>query len=173
MGWGGLRRGAPTGVLVSVVAAGAGATAVGRRRRPTVGMLDDVVEVGDRGVAPGGGAGVVTGDEKVPQPTPSAGAATRGSGTPVALRTKASPISTTSTASTSTRPDAYQLYTFVHLTDPEIGIDWPIPLEHALLSDRNLHHPLLRDVTPVAPLASLPPPPQLSHPGPADNGFDA
>jgi len=136
-------------------------------------MLDDVVEVGDRGVAPGGGAGVVTGDEKVPQPTPSAGAATRGSGTPVALRIKASPISTTSTASTSTRPDAYQLYTFVHLTDPEIGIDWPIPLEHALLSDRNLHHPLLRDVTPVAPLASLPPPPQLSHPGPADNGFDA
>lgn len=39
----------------------------------------------------------------------------------------------------------YDKYCFVNLADPEIGIDWPIPLDRATLSDRDRNHPLLRD----------------------------
>ncbi|WP_028703755.1 sugar nucleotide-binding protein [Acidipropionibacterium jensenii] len=39
-------------------------------------------------------------------------------------------------------------YTFANLADPQIGIDWPIPLERAELSEADRHHPALADVTP-------------------------
>lgn len=46
-------------------------------------------------------------------------------------------------------PDAR--YTFVNLADEDLAIDWPIPLEQAIVSDKDRSHPPLRDVAPVAP----------------------
>lgn len=46
-------------------------------------------------------------------------------------------------------------YTFVNLADPELGIEWPIPLSEATISDADLHHPMLRDVVPMGPRRTL------------------
>ena len=46
-------------------------------------------------------------------------------------------------------------YTFVNLADPELGIEWPIPLDQATVSEADLHHPMLADVTPMAPRRTL------------------
>jgi dTDP-4-dehydrorhamnose 3,5-epimerase len=46
-------------------------------------------------------------------------------------------------------------YTFVSLADPALGIEWPIPLDQATLSDADRHHPLLADVVPMAPRRTL------------------
>lgn len=46
-------------------------------------------------------------------------------------------------------------YTFVSLADPALGIDWPIPLSEATLSEADRHHPMLADVTPMAPRRTL------------------
>jgi dTDP-4-dehydrorhamnose 3,5-epimerase len=40
-------------------------------------------------------------------------------------------------------------YTFVNLFDPQINIQWPIPREQAIISDKDTQHPLLKDVTPM------------------------
>lgn len=44
-------------------------------------------------------------------------------------------------------PDAK--YTFVNLFDPEIGINWPIAPDQAVISDKDKTHPLLKDVIPM------------------------
>lgn len=36
-----------------------------------------------------------------------------------------------------------KLYTFVNLADPQLAINWPIPLSEAIMSDADLHHPML------------------------------
>ena len=41
--------------------------------------------------------------------------------------------------------DLYDEYCFANLADPEIGIAWPIPLEQAIMSERDRNHPLLKD----------------------------
>ena len=41
--------------------------------------------------------------------------------------------------------DLYDEYCFANLADPEIGIDWPIPLDQAVMSDRDRNHPMLKD----------------------------
>lgn len=46
-------------------------------------------------------------------------------------------------------------YTFVSLADPELHIDWPIPLDQATLSEADKGHPMLADVTPMAPKRTL------------------
>ena len=46
-------------------------------------------------------------------------------------------------------------YTFVNLADPSLGIEWPIPLDEAIVSEADLHHPLLVDVTPMLPRRTL------------------
>lgn len=46
-------------------------------------------------------------------------------------------------------------YTFVSLADPALAIEWPIPLDRCELSEADRHHPLLRDVVPVAPKRTL------------------
>ena len=46
-------------------------------------------------------------------------------------------------------------YTFVNLADPELAIDWPIPLSEATLSEADLHHPALADVVPMPPRRTL------------------
>lgn len=45
--------------------------------------------------------------------------------------------------------EKYSLYTFANLGDPEIGVQWPIALDAATMSDRDRNHPLLRDVKPM------------------------
>ncbi|HRV76039.1 MAG TPA: dTDP-4-dehydrorhamnose 3,5-epimerase family protein [Candidatus Saccharimonadales bacterium] len=44
------------------------------------------------------------------------------------------------------KPDQYDQYTFVNLADPELGIDWPIPLSEATMSDKDKNHPYLKDL---------------------------
>lgn len=46
-------------------------------------------------------------------------------------------------------------YTFVNLADPELSIDWPIPLNEAVISEADLHHPYLEDVVPMPPKRTL------------------
>lgn len=46
-------------------------------------------------------------------------------------------------------------YTFVNLADPELAIEWPIPLDQATVSEADLNHPYLRDVVPMAPRRTL------------------
>ena len=50
-------------------------------------------------------------------------------------------------------PDAR--YTFLNLADETVAIDWPVPLENAEASDRDLAHPRLVDVKPVAARKTL------------------
>ena len=46
-------------------------------------------------------------------------------------------------------------YTFVNLADPALGIEWPIPLDEAVVSDADKNHPYLADVVPMAPKRTL------------------
>ncbi|TQM95287.1 dTDP-4-dehydrorhamnose 3,5-epimerase [Ornithinimicrobium humiphilum] len=46
-------------------------------------------------------------------------------------------------------------YTMLNLADETVAIDWPIPLSQAVVSEKDLTHPRLADVTPVAPPATL------------------
>lgn len=46
-------------------------------------------------------------------------------------------------------------YTFVNLADPELGIQWPIPLEECELSEADKYHPMLKDALPMAPRRTL------------------
>ncbi|QGF23412.1 sugar nucleotide-binding protein [Raineyella fluvialis] len=46
-------------------------------------------------------------------------------------------------------PQARASYTYVNLADPALGIDWPIPLTQAVISDADRQHPLLADVVPM------------------------
>tara|TARA_B100002049_G_C15910658_1_gene303833 strand:- start:32 stop:601 length:570 start_codon:yes stop_codon:yes gene_type:complete len=41
--------------------------------------------------------------------------------------------------------ELYDHYCFANLADPEIGISWPIPLNKAVMSDRDCNHPMLTD----------------------------
>jgi dTDP-4-dehydrorhamnose 3,5-epimerase len=40
-------------------------------------------------------------------------------------------------------------YTFVNLFDPQLGIEWPISKDQAIISDKDAAHPLLKDVIPM------------------------
>ena len=46
-------------------------------------------------------------------------------------------------------------YTFVNLADPELGIEWPIPLSECELSEADKAHPTLKDALPMAPRRTL------------------
>ena len=46
-------------------------------------------------------------------------------------------------------------YTFVNVADPELAIEWPIPLEECELSEADRRHPMLKDVAPMAPKRTL------------------
>ena len=46
-------------------------------------------------------------------------------------------------------------YTFVNVADPQLAIEWPIPLEECELSEADKHHPLLEDVKPMLPKRTL------------------
>jgi dTDP-4-dehydrorhamnose 3,5-epimerase len=38
---------------------------------------------------------------------------------------------------------------FVNLADPDADVKWPIPLDQAVMSDRDKNHPMLKDVKPM------------------------
>lgn len=46
-------------------------------------------------------------------------------------------------------------YTFVNLADPELGIQWPVPLTECELSEADKGHPMLADAVPMAPRRTL------------------
>lgn len=46
-------------------------------------------------------------------------------------------------------------YTFVNLADPELAIEWPIPLDECEISEADKNHPYLRDVVPMQPKRTL------------------
>ncbi len=46
-------------------------------------------------------------------------------------------------------------YTFVNLADPDLAIDWPIPLSECELSKADQAHPMLAEVKPMAPRRTL------------------
>jgi dTDP-4-dehydrorhamnose 3,5-epimerase len=46
-------------------------------------------------------------------------------------------------------------YTFLNLADETVAIDWPIPLSEVEISDKDLNHPRLADVVPLAPRKTL------------------
>ena len=46
-------------------------------------------------------------------------------------------------------------YTFVNLADPELNINWPIPLERSERSAADLNHPRLKDAKPMEPKRTL------------------
>ena len=46
-------------------------------------------------------------------------------------------------------------YTFVNLDDPELDIQWPIPLDECELSEADKAHPMLKDAIPMAPRRTL------------------
>ncbi len=48
-------------------------------------------------------------------------------------------------------PAARSSYTYLNLADETAAIAWPIPLAEAIVSDADLAHPRLADVTPMAP----------------------
>lgn len=45
--------------------------------------------------------------------------------------------------------DDYEKYCFVNLADSQLNIAWPIPLDKALVNDRDRDHPVLKDVKPM------------------------
>lgn len=51
--------------------------------------------------------------------------------------------------------DLKETYTFVNLADPELGIEWPIPLGECELSEADKAHPMLADALPMAPRRTL------------------
>ena len=46
-------------------------------------------------------------------------------------------------------------YTFVNLADPELGIEWPIPLSECELSEADRNHPMLKDAIAMEPRRTL------------------
>lgn len=51
--------------------------------------------------------------------------------------------------------DLKKTYTFVNLADPDLNIEWPIPLEQCELSEADKAHPMLKDALPMTPKHTL------------------
>jgi len=51
--------------------------------------------------------------------------------------------------------EAEQQYTYLHVADETVAIDWPIPLDRVELSAKDRAHPRLQDVTPMPPATTL------------------
>jgi dTDP-4-dehydrorhamnose reductase/dTDP-4-dehydrorhamnose 3,5-epimerase len=51
--------------------------------------------------------------------------------------------------------ESLPLYTFVNVADPALKIEWPIPLNEAELSDKDLKHPFLAQVKAMKPRKTL------------------
>jgi dTDP-4-dehydrorhamnose 3,5-epimerase len=44
------------------------------------------------------------------------------------------------------QPNSADKYKFVNLADPDLNVQWPVPLAHAIVSDKDKIHPMLKDV---------------------------
>lgn len=44
---------------------------------------------------------------------------------------------------------AYTTATFFNLADPQLKVAWPIPLDQAVMSERDRNHPMLQDIKPM------------------------
>lgn len=51
--------------------------------------------------------------------------------------------------------ESKKYYTFVNLGDPELDIQWPIPLDEAELSEADKEHPMFKDITAMTPKKML------------------
>jgi len=51
--------------------------------------------------------------------------------------------------------EAQSLYTFLNIEDKASAIEWPIPLDKAIRSDKDLLHPQLEGVTPMKPRSTI------------------
>lgn len=45
--------------------------------------------------------------------------------------------------------EKYDEYAFVNLADPDLAVDWPVPLTEAIMSERDKTHPLLKNFIPL------------------------
>lgn len=45
--------------------------------------------------------------------------------------------------------EKYDEYVFVNLADPDANVSWPIPLDQAIMSDRDKQHPMLKTIQPM------------------------
>ena len=45
--------------------------------------------------------------------------------------------------------DNYEKYCFVNLKEPTFKINWPVSLDSAIINDRDLTHPFIKDVKPM------------------------
>lgn len=45
--------------------------------------------------------------------------------------------------------EKYDEYTFVNLADPTLGVAWPIPLDQAIMSERDKNHPFMDQIKPL------------------------
>ncbi len=45
--------------------------------------------------------------------------------------------------------ELYDKYVSVNMADPELKIDWPIPIDQAIVSERDRNHPMLKDIQPM------------------------
>lgn len=45
--------------------------------------------------------------------------------------------------------ELYDKYVSINMADPALKIDWPIPLEQAVVSDRDRNHPKLAEIKPM------------------------
>lgn len=52
-------------------------------------------------------------------------------------------------------PQAVERYTYVNLADETLAVDWPIPLQQAVMSAADRDHPRLADVRPMTPPATV------------------
>ena len=51
--------------------------------------------------------------------------------------------------------DSLDSYAYVNVADETLGIDWPVPLDQAILSEKDLAHPRLADARRVTPRKTL------------------
>ncbi len=45
--------------------------------------------------------------------------------------------------------ELYDKYVSLNMTDPALGISWPIPMDEVTVSERDRSHPMLKDVKPM------------------------
>lgn len=46
--------------------------------------------------------------------------------------------------------EAHEISLFVNIADPDLAVNWPVPLDKAIISERDRNHPMLKDIKPMA-----------------------
>lgn len=45
--------------------------------------------------------------------------------------------------------EAHEISLFVNIADPDLAVNWPVPLDKAIISERDRNHPMLKDIKPM------------------------